>query len=118
MIKLVDQRVTKLYREVRRLLLKKKSYDSKVDTHNVLLYLSFLEAVLQRPYNRLASLTVFLKDDDGMLVNRMYPFAMLYDDTKEEIYTKFQQAGKLAAGLDVSGVDPNHQSLIEEPRIE
>lgn len=95
----------------------KGSYKTKVDTQNVLLYFSFLEASLKQAYNRLHSVSAFITADEGQLTERMYPFALLNKEAREKISNIFTKAVNLANSLDVSGIDPDFQSLCEEKHL-
>lgn len=114
MITLTREKIAVLYNESRILLLEQSSYHEPVDTLNVNLYFTFLEAALKQPYNRLTSLRAFLMDDDAHLTCVMYPFDVLHDDKRRAIDGKLQQAQKLVAALEVNEIDETGESLTEE----
>ncbi|MFK8103739.1 MAG: hypothetical protein AB8G15_14490 [Saprospiraceae bacterium] len=117
-ITLVNERIHALFAEVKNTLLQQDSYTTPVDTQNLFHYFSFLETALHLPYNRLASLTAFINNDASLLSDLMYPLAMLKIETKQVIQQKSKQAGMLANGLDVSGIDPDFLSLVTEKHSE
>ncbi|MEM9824141.1 MAG: hypothetical protein AAF985_23855 [Bacteroidota bacterium] len=115
--KLINNKITDHYHEVKERLLDKASYQVEIDTTNVSLYFSFLEAALQQSYNRLQSVTAFIIGDEGQLTDRMYPFALLNDEAKQLIQQTFTKAVDLANTLELSGIDPEFHSLCQEERL-
>lgn len=113
-ISLINEKITEHYNTIKNLLLNKESYSKKVDIQNVSFYFTFLEACLQQPYNRLSSVSAFIIGDDGQLTYRMYPFALLKAEIQELISEKFSSAVGLANTLEVSGIDPEFESLCIE----
>jgi len=113
-ITLINDKIIEHYQTIKTLLLDKSSYKTRIDTQNVLLYFTFLEACLQKPYNRLNSASTFIGGDDGQLTDKMYPFALLNEEAKASIKSIFSKAVALANTLEVSGIDPEFVSLCEE----
>lgn len=112
---LVKKRIDRLYIESRELLLSRKSYDTKwVNTQSVMLYLAFLESGLKRPYNRLTALAAFLDNDGDLLLDQMYPFNHLYEDSIETIKGKAKKAESIIAGLKISDMGISCKSLCKE----
>ncbi|MEM9896948.1 MAG: hypothetical protein AAF789_11315 [Bacteroidota bacterium] len=114
---LINNKITEHYQEVKHRLLDRANYSLEVDTTNVSLYFSFLEAALQQSYNRLQSVTAFIVGDEGQLTDQMYPFALLNDDAKQLIQQIFTKAVDLANTLELSGIDPEFHSLCQEKRL-
>ena len=113
-IQLIDQRIADYFETVKAILLDNNSYKEKVNPKNLHFYFQFLESALQRPYNRLASITAFTANYDGLLSSQMYPLALLKEEARKCIYEKYQQAVNFAAGLDLSGIDPGFITLCKE----
>lgn len=116
-ITLINTKITEHYHAIKKILLDKESYSTNIDTQNVVLYFTFLEAVLQQPHNRLNSVSAFIVGDDGQLTDKMYPFALLTDEVKKLIRDKFSKAVNLANSLEVSGIDPEFALLCQEPHL-
>ena len=110
LVQQVERHIEALYRESRKLLLDPHSYDtSPVDTRNVLLYCAFLESAVETPYHRLMALCEFLEHDNVLCY--MYPFMMLYDDTRQCIVQKGKRAMRLTGGICAGAVDPCYLSF-------
>ncbi|MEM9821461.1 MAG: hypothetical protein AAF985_10330 [Bacteroidota bacterium] len=116
-INLINNKIAEHYQEVKSLLLEKGSYQTSVNTQNVILYFTFLEASLEQAYNRVASVAAFIVGDDGQLTNKMYPFALLNEEIKEKVAHQFSLVVGLANTLEVSGIDPEFVSLCEEKML-
>ncbi len=117
-INLINKKITEHYKDIKNLLLKQENYKTKVDIQNVSLYFTFLESSLQQPYNRLSSVSAFIIGDDGQLTDRMYPFALIKSEVVEMISNKFSLAVGLANTLEVSGIDPEFESLCKEKHLQ
>jgi len=118
-ISLFEDYIENLYQQARSILSDESSYYIEGrNLHCVNLYLTFLEASLHKPYNRLYSLSSFVEDEYGLLVHQMYPFAMLSDNAKACIKKISIQAVQMATALDKCEIDPDYKSLITEDRIE
>ncbi|MEM9824339.1 MAG: hypothetical protein AAF985_24855 [Bacteroidota bacterium] len=91
----IDHQINKYYLDIKILLLDRPSYLTAVDTQNVHLYFRFLEASLKQSYNRINAVFTFVMGDDGRLIDKMYPFALLREDAKQIIDEKFAQAVSL-----------------------
>ena len=113
-IDLSNKKITAYYQEVKDLLFNQESYVSSVDTKNVEFYFSYLEASLEMPYNRLKSVCIYIQSDNNPLADYMYPFALLQKEVKDEIDVLFARGGSLVRALEVSGIDPELESLCEE----
>lgn len=114
-IKLFEKRIEELYTESRNLLLKSSSYNvNNVNFKNVHLFLSFVENTLEKPYNRLRTISVFVNDPDDLRTDIMYPFAMLTDQVKNSIGHKEAESVKLANALDVGEINDNYKALWKE----
>lgn len=110
LIQQVERHINALYIESRKLLLDPHSYDtSPIDTRNVLLYFAFLESAVDTPYHRLIALCVFLEYDN--VLRYMYPFMMLYDDTRQCIIQNGKRAARLTGGIRTGVVDPYYLSF-------
>ena len=118
LINLINESINKSYLDIKILLLDNNNYSSKVDTQNVELYFSFLEASLKQSYNRINAVLSFIIGNDGQLIDRMYPFALLREDTKLEIDRKFSQAVNLIDNLEESSLDRTCQLLRREKSLE
>ena len=116
-IHLITQKITDHYQQIKSLLLNLESYPTKVDLQNVQLYFSFLESVLEMPFNRLSSVAAFVGGDDGQLTAKMYPFALLKEETKETIHKHYINAINFANSLELTGIDPEFISLCEEEQL-
>jgi len=117
-INLINERINKNYLDIKILLLDNNSYSVKVDTQNVQLYFSFLEASLKQSYNRINAVLSFIVSNDGQLIDRMYPFALLREDTKLTIDRKFSQAVNLIDELEEGSLDRTCQLLRQEKSLE
>jgi len=114
-IALVENHISTLYQKARTMLSDKSNYTTEgVNLESVNLYLTFLEATLQKPYNRLNSLSVFVEDDCGLMMYRMYPFAFLSDQAKADIKELSIQAIALAYAMDSGGIDPDYKTFTTE----
>ena len=118
-IRLFEKHLEKLYTESRELLFKNSSYNAdRVNFKNIHLFLSFLESSLEKPYNRLRTLSMFVNDPDGISTDLMYPFALLTSEAKKRIEVKEIEGIKLAQALDVSEIDENYVILWKENQME
>ena len=111
----IEHKIAELYSEATTLLLNAEYYSHQVKPNSINKYLSFIELALQKPYNRLANLAAFLKDEDGLMSSRMYPIAFLKKEAKEQINQLFQQAAQLAKCLDALESGQAYQILEKEP---
>ena len=81
----IFQKIEDLYQQTKSLLLDPESYERPPDVETVSLLLGFIERALHRPVNRLVHLEGFLRDPDGLLVQKMWPFAGLHPGIRERI---------------------------------
>jgi len=84
------------YEEVRLLLMDEKSYERKVEVKKIEPLFLLIENTLQKPLNRIAHIDSFLRDTDGLMVNKMYPFVYLLPTVFEQIKEIAKQSAKLA----------------------
>ena len=117
-IAIVNQHIAQRFIEVKNILLHPDSYSQAVETQHLFDYFRFLETALQKPYNRLISLTAFLQDTEGVMSNRMYPLALLNPTAKQAIDEKHRQVANFVNGLDIGGIDPNAKGLCTEEQVE
>ncbi len=113
-IALVNQHFANCFIEVKNILLHPDSYHEAVETEHFFDYFRFLERALQKPYNRLISLTNFVKNDEGLLSTEMYPLVLLREEAKTAIEEKCNQVFNFAHGLDIGKIDPEMKSLSQE----
>ena len=109
-IKLFEVKINDLFLNVKQLLLNPTSYQQEqnkaIKANNMGLYFDFIESAIQRPYNRLSAVFVFITDEEGKLcTSKMRPLSYLKSETKEEIEKLYAQAQKIVTGLEISGVD-------------
>ena len=117
-IKLFEKRIEALYQESRECLLLESSYtSSKINFKNVFLFLNFLESVLEKPYNRLRALSVFLNHFEDFRTDLMYPFALLKSEIKEAINDKETESVRLATTLDECEFNENYVILWQERQL-
>ena len=85
------------YEDIRLLLMDEKSYKQKVEIKRVEPLFSLVENTLQKPLNRIAHIDSFLRDTDGLMVNKMYPFVYLLPEVFEQVREIAKQSAQLAA---------------------
>lgn len=114
----IDNYILGLYAKSRSILLDIESYPlQEINLDSVELYVEFIETSFEKPYNRLCSLSSFIEDDRGLLMDRMYPFALLSDQARGKIRDFSIQAIHLAKALDEGGIDEDFKTLITERRL-
>ncbi len=106
--------IQEFYEQVHSLLTSEESYDRKVDIRKVELLFQLAEGTLERPFNRLAHVDSFLRDPDGLMVNKMSPFAFLLPDVAEQIKDITNQVSRLAESHTLLYPD-SEKELYQEP---
>ncbi len=105
------------YNQMTTILLASSSYYNNAKTENVQLYLSFIEASLEKTYGRIVHLYTFLELTERLMIDRMYPFCSLLPNVMESIERIYYQAAWLMEGLD--NYDPEAaEALRIEPHEE
>jgi len=92
-----------------------KSYQAGANLDNIAQYLNFVNSSLERPYNRMVHLAAFIRDEDGLMSNRMYPFSLLTPAAKAKIQELYKKVEHLAASLELSGDQQSYSLLELEP---
>ena len=111
----INLQLSDCYNEACKLLCESKSYLKNPNLDNIVQYLNFVNAALERPYNRMIHLAAFIRDEDGLMSSRMYPFSLLTPDIKVQIQELYKKAEHLAASLELSGDQQSYKLLEREP---
>ena len=111
----ISLQLSDCYNEACKILHEPKSYRTETNLDNITQYLGFVNASLERPYNRMAHLAAFIRDEDGLMSSRMYPLSLLSTEAKSEIQELYKKVEQLAASLELSGDQQSYRSLELEP---
>ncbi|MEL6866469.1 MAG: hypothetical protein AAFP19_18735 [Bacteroidota bacterium] len=93
--KAIIQQVEEYYQELRAILTSSQNYEKDISIQKVEHLLQFLEYAYERPANRICHIDGLLRDPEGLMVNKMYPFAHLRDSTGKRIKKIAEQSAKL-----------------------
>ena len=101
MLGLIKTKKASLYQDAQKLLLDPQNYTKEVDTSLVQLYLDFLNQSLEDVEYRLANMESFLRDVEGLMVSKMYPFAFMKEEVYFSIHALYEQVVKLGECYDI-----------------
>ena len=96
MLQLFDKKITDLYKEAKSILLNPQNYTEEVELTLAKNYLDFLDHSLQKTTDRMTSLAAFIRDVDGLMGSKMYPFALLREIETQNIEDIYGEVLKLA----------------------
>ena len=96
MLQLFDSKITERYEEAKNLLLNPENYTETVDLALAKKYLDFLDCSLLKVTDRMTSLAAFIRDADGLMVSKMYPFALLREIEAQNVEDIYSEVVKLA----------------------
>ena len=115
LIEQINQQLVDCYEALCQVVLSDNSYSTKVEIASLNHYFKFLESSLTKPYNRIIHLTSFMRDEEGLVTDRMYPLMFMLPEVKAHIEAQHQKAEQLAACLDILGEEEGRKVLEIEP---